>query len=55
MKFIMPYLIVFALLACSDYLFVRYAVTAYKGINPATVSVCWHCDLDANAKWGGIF
>lgn len=52
---VLPYLIVFALIAAADYACVRYSLTAYKSIALPSGPVCWHCDLESNAKWGGIF
>lgn len=51
---VLPYLIVFALIALTDYACVRYSLTAYKH-QTVSAPICWHCDLDSNAKWGGIF
>lgn len=53
MKFL-PYLIVFALLGAAEYGFVCYSLTAYRHAQ-VSAPICWHCDLDVNAKWGGIF
>lgn len=53
-RHLMPYLIVFALIAAADYACVRYSGTAYKH-QTVSAPICWHCDLDSNAKWGGIF
>lgn len=65
---ILPYLIVFALIAAADYACVRYSVTAYKHIAlPAPAMACPdaaqnpnhlpapRCWDDFDAKWGGIF
>ena len=51
---LLPYLIILALITASAYAYLCYSLTAYKYATPSA-PICWHCDVDANAKWGGIF